>query len=412
MAIEPTGWQALWRISRLICEEMKIKFPTVVFGYVEQVLFDELRANFRVIAVQDDEVTLPELHEVPLEELWPTKAQENPAINIDITAECVDRLRFFYNNIWMPWDNDNDEDADWIEKNLHSRIRFYCDLKNKSINPSLTSHILMLLSEARYIQNRREYLEIDLSEDDDNDDDSKMENKQVTDLMCLNLRMHMIKNEIEMLENKEMRRIYQLVKFPTNSDKIESCNKIEHVNYFCAGDICDADRNRLYNFVIVCGSGTLKKQKEYMDDIRKRVPENEKVTMSPNLQQALDSGKIANNIYIPCGHHSIRFLEYLNSNGSIRSVYEPILKVDNLNTEEHAAIIKSMNDDSILLTLDGDYMLENIVLDCHNVRTGLLIKNGNIILKNCVIIGDVNSSTKQGIVISGKFSRFNILPFV
>lgn len=29
--IEPTGWQALWKISRQICEELNIMFPKFVF---------------------------------------------------------------------------------------------------------------------------------------------------------------------------------------------------------------------------------------------------------------------------------------------------------------------------------------------------------------------------------------------
>lgn len=29
--IEPTGWQALWKISRQICEELNIIFPKFVF---------------------------------------------------------------------------------------------------------------------------------------------------------------------------------------------------------------------------------------------------------------------------------------------------------------------------------------------------------------------------------------------
>lgn len=29
--LEPTGWQALWKISRHICEELNIMFPKFVF---------------------------------------------------------------------------------------------------------------------------------------------------------------------------------------------------------------------------------------------------------------------------------------------------------------------------------------------------------------------------------------------
>lgn len=46
-----------------------------------------------VTRVQDDDVHIPENHEVPLEDLWPTIEQENPELNIERTADCIDQLR-------------------------------------------------------------------------------------------------------------------------------------------------------------------------------------------------------------------------------------------------------------------------------------------------------------------------------
>lgn len=87
------GWQALWKISRATCEQLKVKHPTVVFGTVTNVLFKELRADFMITGVQDDSVHLPESFEVPLEDLWPTIDQENPELNVEKTADCIDQLR-------------------------------------------------------------------------------------------------------------------------------------------------------------------------------------------------------------------------------------------------------------------------------------------------------------------------------
>lgn len=92
--MNPTGWQAVWKISRVICEELKIKYPTTVYGTVTNVLFKDLKAIFAIIAIQDDDIHLPEEHEVPLIDLYPTKVQENPAIHIEATANCVDMIRY------------------------------------------------------------------------------------------------------------------------------------------------------------------------------------------------------------------------------------------------------------------------------------------------------------------------------
>lgn len=87
------GWQALWKISRAVCESLDIKYPTIVLGVVNNVLFKELKAEFMVTRVQDNDVHIPEHHEVPLEDLWPTVEQENPELNTERTADCIDQLR-------------------------------------------------------------------------------------------------------------------------------------------------------------------------------------------------------------------------------------------------------------------------------------------------------------------------------
>lgn len=224
------GWQALWRISRVICENLNLKYPTIVYGTVEQVFFNEMKAIFIVHAIQeDDDIKVPLNNEVPLEDLWPTIGQENSAINIDITADAIDALRFFFRNVWMPWDDDNDDDIDWAAKHLESRIRFFYDLKT-NMNRGLAAHVRLLLSEAKYIKERREFLELGLS-DDEEEDDSNLSNgsrkKDLHTLMGLHLRLAQIKNEFEMLENPDMRTIYKEIKFPqikTNSFDNVDCN--------------------------------------------------------------------------------------------------------------------------------------------------------------------------------------------
>lgn len=124
----------------------------------------------------------------------------------------------------MPWDNENDDDLDWVKKHLESRLRFYNDIKRNNIHKKVALHIRMKLFEARYIQERCDYLELGLNDDDDDDDNTSSKNDsdddinedkqnlskaQITDLMKLHLRMSMIRNEIELLENPDMRKVYE-----------------------------------------------------------------------------------------------------------------------------------------------------------------------------------------------------------
>lgn len=64
-------------------------------------------------------------------------------------------------------------------------------------------------------------------------------------------------------------------------------------------------------------------------------------------------------------------------------------------------ILKSPDDESILLIFEGNFKLKNVTLDCSNVRNGIVLKKGNVILDSCVVIGDGNSSTQQGILCNG-----------
>lgn len=90
------GWQAIWKMNRATCEQYKINYPTIVLGTVNNVYFQDLMADFSISMVQDDDVHLPEFHEVPLEDLWPTLDQENTELNIERTADCIDELRLVF----------------------------------------------------------------------------------------------------------------------------------------------------------------------------------------------------------------------------------------------------------------------------------------------------------------------------
>ncbi|XP_055600450.1 protein nessun dorma isoform X2 [Uranotaenia lowii] len=392
---EPTGWQAVWRIPRVVCEQLSIRFPIMVMGTVEQVLFDELKAVFCVEGVQDDDVHLPEKHAVALDELWPMKDQENEALNMDRTAECIDRLRFFYHHIWMPWDYDNDDQrSDWADKHLESRIKFYYDIKNRTMSKRLSSHVLALLAEANYIQKKKEVLEMEIEDEEETElgeDSSLVEHDKASELMKLHLRLNSIKNEIDILENPAMRELYEKVRFT-------ECTSFSAYNTISNGKLTA-------EAFVVTHIGTLDEQIDFLTKAKSKFNANKVVRICDSLQGALDISQSSDEIYLPPGKHMIKFLEYLNGGGAIRA----ITSVDFKDVDEHGkleiiddkSIISSKDDDSILLTVDGNYCFENVLLDCRNVRTGVLIKRGNVSFKNCYLIGDPASTTKQGIVVFG-----------
>lgn len=110
-------------------------------------------------------------------------------------------------------------------------------------------------------------------------------------------------------------------------------------------------------------------------------------------------------IFIPPGLHSIKLLEPLNSNGHLEAIDNDENKESLLDATKNA-ILTCEENDIVFLTFNGDYTLENVTLDCRNVRLGIWCKYGTVTLKNCYLIGELNSSTSTGINIAGKITYF------
>uniref|UniRef100_A0A1A9ZX83 SHC SH2 domain-containing protein n=1 Tax=Glossina pallidipes TaxID=7398 RepID=A0A1A9ZX83_GLOPL len=143
------------------------------------------RAEFKITAVQDDSVHLPEIHDVALEDLWSICLQENSELNFKRTVDALDELRFFYMLIWMPWDNESDDDLSWVEQTLQLRIRLVFDL-------------------------RQHYLETEVSDNEQDVSVNSVSGKaRLEDLLQSRLRLSTIRTELEILENPDLGHIYQ-----------------------------------------------------------------------------------------------------------------------------------------------------------------------------------------------------------
>ncbi|XP_022231389.2 LOW QUALITY PROTEIN: protein nessun dorma [Drosophila obscura] len=416
LRIEPAGWQAIWKIPRVICEDLKLRYPTIVYGYVDQVIFDELKAVFVVTAVQDNDVHLPESNEVSLVELWPTVKQENDALNVDTTAECIDRLRFFYSHVWMPWDKDYDDDRDWVQMHLQARIQLACDLSKNKLSRPLALHMRTLLMEAMYIQQRLEYLELDLSDAEVESDDEAVElndnaaepaRKQpktggsangslnvsalpVTDLMCLHLRMAIIRSEFEILENPEMRRAYS--ELQSNSLK----RQLLQLSAGRPSELPLTERTPICHVVTV--PGTLQQQMDLLTLAKEQVQPDRQVQLANTLQDVLSICRSDDDILLSPGEHTIKFLEHLNDNGSLKGLVKSEAILVAQPQLPQLPVVCSSDEGSTLLVIDGDYTLSRLVLDCRHVRRGILLRNGTLTVHGCRLLGDGNSSTQEGIV--------------
>lgn len=379
--LEPAGWQSLWRLTRPFCEELNIRFPTVVYGTVEQIDFTEARAQFKVEAVADEDIDLQvDTHFVNLEELWPTIRQENDALNVEKTAEGLDNYRFFLNNIWQPWDADHDDEAiDFIETHFMSRAQLYCDMKNKRMSRSSIARLKLLINEAREIALKRSRLEDEFLSD--NEDEEEVNGADVSmksagggsttkkELLRLNMRMNQIKTEFEILEHPLQRQVYE------EQHAEELANGLQVHN------------------VIVTKPGTVHEQIEYLSAVKAVLGKDENVIIRSSLQDALlNSASASDMIFIP---HSVQAVNYplaMEDGGCLKAIHDDQLK----------AIVSCKAEDQHLFVC-GNYQFENLTLDCRNVDIGLVVKpKGTVTMRNCVIVGGKQASTNQGICVRGK----------
>lgn len=272
----------------------------------------------------------------------------------------------------MPWDND--DDVDWSKKYLESRIRFCYDLKADMSLP-LASHIRALLAEAEYIQQRREYLELDISDDEDMNESKN----EIADLMTLHVRLATIKHEIEMWQNPKLRKHFEPIKFPQRN----------------AGDVS----------VVMQHFAVSTKHIQDLETVRKIVGDEKAIKLSSSLQECLMNCGSAGYIYLAEGLHSIKFLENLNNSivGLVPCDNSIDLRLEEDVAESKQAVIMAKDFENILLTLAGKLKITNVVLDCRKVRTGILIREGSVHFENCTFIGDKSSTTSTAIIMFGKF---------
>ncbi|KAL7030399.1 hypothetical protein ACKWTF_006641 [Chironomus riparius] len=379
-SVEGAGYKAVWKISKGMCEMLNISFPAEVFGEIKNTDFDDLTVDFLIEQVQDDNIQLPEVCQVPIEDVFPTIYQENDCLNVEITADHIDGYRFFYNYIFLPFDADDDKT--WMTKNLESRVKLFYDLKNKKLSKGISSYIRQIIEEVKYIQFRSDILSNSIEDNDTSIDEMKESSKQtIAKLLDFDLRMNKFKHEIGILVNSEMREAYETVKFGQKQE----LNK---------------------QTFVISKNGTINEQMQLLEKLKDKVSSDTPITWMKNLCDAISCSTIDTEIYIPQGRYSFNFLDYLNNNLLFCGVEKLEQHLNHIDNDNDYSTLCSADKAAMLFVIDGDMKFENLIIDCRNVKTGFLVKTGSVVLKNCLILGleSKESTISEGFNISGDSS--------
>lgn len=374
----------MWKVPRATCDVLKLRYPLSIIGTVNQVYYDELLANFTIEEIEDcgeenDQIQLPDQYDVSLMELFATKSQENNALNIERTAEGIDALRFFYLHIWRAWDSDCDVDIDWT-KYLETRIKFYFDLISNKMSKRLAVHIKNLLEEANYVFKRKQLIEEEMDEDDND-----VPCKNVKELMHLHYRLKLIRNDLEMLENEDMRQVFESLKFSSSGDGCDSTKRFSL-------NMHEKATNEAGSTFIVCSEKKFKDLATFISQLQ--LNEETTVATHHSLADVFERCSNVKQIYLAPGAHTLNFNENLFGKCSITGTGKD-------------TILTSKVFETTLLTLNGSFVFENVSFDCKSSSEGLVIAEGKTVLRNCTLYGKPGSSIQEGIILQGKL--FTIL---
>uniref|UniRef100_T1ISV4 Uncharacterized protein n=1 Tax=Strigamia maritima TaxID=126957 RepID=T1ISV4_STRMM len=202
--VEPVGWKAVWR-STAMTTSLKVGYDFVV--EVKDVSQVALKADVQIknllskVAAEDlleakDFLNIP-LHEAPLCELFTVFDPKNNG-EFDKTAFAIDTVRFFYDYIWRPWDDEDDDDYDFVERHLQNRIKLYYDMESGIISFSNSEKIFELLREAKEVHFEMKKLQQEMNADDIN---SELKDTDVLNCYVLHKRLNDVKKKLQLLES-------------------------------------------------------------------------------------------------------------------------------------------------------------------------------------------------------------------
>ncbi|XP_066991249.1 protein nessun dorma isoform X3 [Anabrus simplex] len=357
LVLEPSGWQAVWKVSRRKCDDLRIQFPAYLFVMVEGIDTESLTAQVTILEETGGH-NISERQEAALINLYPTVTQNYKLMYVHETANFLDKLRFFYDYLWQPWDIEDDDKQDWATAHLEARLLLYHDMQSGRVSLEMVKHIQSLLQEARSLNYNIERLE---GEVDDKDD---IEAEIFCKLMDMHGRMDAIKKEFEMHEDPQMRNLLIMKK---------------HYNRHSLSRSLESRCNQ--NVCIIWPGGSVDGYIELLKASKPHITEEAFVRSCCNLQDAVDQAVPGDIILLSTGTHNILGLGEFEKGGSIKGISTP----------ESTRLVPNGAGNVLMNCTGGELILENITIDAQQLQIALaahhttVFDGGKLDLQKCTV---------------------------
>ncbi|XP_015760406.1 PREDICTED: SHC SH2 domain-binding protein 1-like isoform X2 [Acropora digitifera] len=352
--VNSSGWQAVWRSTPkssghnqpfdVLVEVLNVNAAKLMaeVHICEPVVTDSLNV------LDMDHVNMylqSQKNAVPLIELCPVYDESGQC---DDTALAVEHVRFFYENIWREWDEDEDGDYSYVARYLEARLQLYHDIKEGNLPKDLVNRYgetcnqyRQKLAELKQLQEQMAAKELDQELD------------EVDVLRCAQMFefCESLAHSLQIIENPQMRYLLATVT-PKMARGIEP-----------RGNRTEEDDPITYIVAPKLQAGMVK---FFQDDTV--------VAHFPCLGKALNSYYIGDTIVVFPGKYNLD------------GVYELVDSVHITGKGNCSEIIVccSENDDIPLQCSAGDISIKNVTFEQENDNNGIvLIKSGRVTFDNC-----------------------------
>uniref|UniRef100_A0A8C9NXE1 SHC binding and spindle associated 1 n=1 Tax=Spermophilus dauricus TaxID=99837 RepID=A0A8C9NXE1_SPEDA len=202
--LEPSGWRAVWHtnVFEVLVEVTDVDFAALkaVVKLAEPYVCDSEVNTFTLDCVKE----LLELKEcrLPLQELW--VVFDGSGV-FDQTALAIEHVRFFYQNIWRSWDEEEEDEYDYFVRCVEPRLRLYYDILEDRVPSGLVVDYRNLLSQCE--ESYRKFLNLRSSLSNCNSD-SEQENISMVEGLKLYSEIEQLKQKLKLIENPLLRYVF------------------------------------------------------------------------------------------------------------------------------------------------------------------------------------------------------------
>uniref|UniRef100_A0A1B6DZD4 Uncharacterized protein n=1 Tax=Clastoptera arizonana TaxID=38151 RepID=A0A1B6DZD4_9HEMI len=357
--MEGSGWEALWKISRELCCELKIRFPTTVVVLVEGVNFSEFTASVSITHVENA-INIPKkFEEVPLIELFVLANQDNNnVISYRNIAEAIDNLRIFYCHLFYPWEVEDEDDSSWVQQHLKNRLTLYYEKITYKIFHETMDELTNLIDKGTQI-----YCEIkDLENQVADDDINSVNNVNTLKLFQLHHKLEYVKNKLSIFDNDVLRNL----RMQENRKNIKALRQ-NHANFA----------------LVALVAGTAGTLKFVFDKINHIIENGTFVRPLSSLQDALNELLEGSTVLISPGLHKL-----YNSRG----LEESNILLKGIEGEQKCVISEAEDNFSLLDTRGTEITLEDLTITGNNVKYLIIIRQGIFRLNNVKLEGCLSST--------------------